>query len=123
MPSDLQIELWRAVVTGCLVILTAGVGYAVSFLHRMKREQDARAMTNIERDSQRNEVQENVRRLVNGLGVNAETAPPQRGDRRGGDEHHHSGRRATDAENSRLRQLWQGHQQQPDIPPEQKDTK
>jgi hypothetical protein len=68
----MQLELWRTGVTGSVVVITAAVAYIVSLLQRMKRDQDARAKANEERDKQRAEVQENVRRLVNSTGVHHE---------------------------------------------------
>ncbi len=75
MPPELQVEAWRALMTGSLLILVALVSYIVSILSRLKREQDARALKDEQRDVQRAEVQENVRRIMNGHGV-ALTEPP-----------------------------------------------
>ncbi len=66
MPADLQMELWRALVSSSLLMLMALVAYVVSVLTRMKREQDRRAQDNECRDVQRKEVLENVRRLATG---------------------------------------------------------
>ncbi len=75
MPQDMQAELWRGFVSGTLIILLGVVAYVTSVLSRMKREQDARAVQDEQRDVQRAEVQENVRRIMNGNGV-ALTEPP-----------------------------------------------
>ncbi len=75
MPVEMQLEAWRALMTGALLILVALVAYVVSVLSRLKREQDARGIKDEMRDVQRAEVQENVRRIMNGKGV-ALTEPP-----------------------------------------------
>jgi hypothetical protein len=78
MPADLQMELWRALVSSSLLVLMALVAYVVSVLTRMKSEQDIRAKDNKHRDAQRDEVQENVRRLAEPLGLHSENpdTPP-----------------------------------------------
>jgi hypothetical protein len=71
MPAELQVEIWRVLVsTGMLVLMALG-SYIVSVLHRMKSDQDARAVLNLRRDEQRNEMQENVRRIANGLSIHS----------------------------------------------------
>jgi C4-dicarboxylate-specific signal transduction histidine kinase len=64
MPPDLQIELWRALVSSSLLVLMALVAFVVSVLTRMKREQDVRAKEQPHRDAQRREVHQAQRELL-----------------------------------------------------------
>ncbi len=72
-------EIYQALLLGGVAIIAAGVAWVVAVLGRLAREQNARAAINSVRDCQRTEIQENVRRLVNGNGVHREpggAAPP-----------------------------------------------
>jgi hypothetical protein len=62
-------QFYDALMLGGVAIIGAVVAYVLSILSRMKREQDARAEQNEQRDLQRSEIQENVRRIVNSRGV------------------------------------------------------
>jgi uncharacterized membrane protein len=66
---EIPTAIYEALLLGIVAIIAAAVAYVVAFLSRMKREQDSRAARNEQRDQQRAEVQENVRRLVNSTGV------------------------------------------------------
>ncbi len=65
-------EIYQALMLSGVALIAAATAYVVSVLSRMKREQDARAAQNQVRDQQRNEIQENIRRIVNGGGVQRE---------------------------------------------------
>jgi hypothetical protein len=67
--EPVQAGIYQALMLGAVAIIGAGVAWVVAVLGRLAREQNARGRENQVRDTQRAEIQENVRRLVNGDGA------------------------------------------------------
>jgi trans-2-enoyl-CoA reductase len=67
--AELFNQLLSAFVSFAQVVLPVLALYIIMLLKRMAGENQNRAEVNHQRDHQRDEIQENVRRLVNGHGV------------------------------------------------------
>jgi hypothetical protein len=64
-----NVDLWRAVIAGAIGLIGGGVIYLVAVLRAMASGWDAARRQNEARDVARAEIQENVRRIIDGAGV------------------------------------------------------
>jgi hypothetical protein len=67
--AELLNQLLAAFVLFAVAVLPVGALYIITLLRVLMRDTNMRAQSNRERDRQRDEIAENVRRLVNGGGV------------------------------------------------------
>ncbi len=67
--ADLLNQLLSAFVLFAVAVLPVAAVYMIALLRALIRHTNGRSVINAQRDAQRDEIQENVRRLVGGHGV------------------------------------------------------
>ncbi len=80
MPNEIKTLLWTAFGDSVRLIVLALVAVACAYLHRLTRRLDVQEANQQKRDKRSDEIQTNVRRIINGSGVHhelQETVEPQ----------------------------------------------